>query len=389
MKHLIKTTAFSLLCLLCSNALTAQLNISLLGQRTYSSNLSDIWGYSNGSNEYALVGVNNGLSIVDVTTPTSPSEVQFISGPSSTWRDIKTWGNYAYVTNENSGGLSIVDLSGLPGSAPSLNWTGGPNPLGGNVSFSSAHNIFIDENGIGYIVGANYLSGGAIMIDLAANPINPPIVGVYNTNYCHDIYVRNDVMYTAEIYAGQFAIVDISNKLSPVTLGTQSTPSNFTHNTWLSDDGNYLYTTDETGGASVTSFDVSDPTDINQLDRLFSTTSSSIPHNTFINGDFVVTAHYTDGVRIADATDPSNLIETGYYDTSPSSGSGYNGCWGVYPYLPSGIILATDQSQGLFILNPTYSYALSLQGSVTDASSGGVIFGATVQVVGVGSTTTD
>ncbi len=55
-----------------------------------------------------------------------------------------------------------------------------------------------------------------------------------------------------------------------------------------------------------------------------------------------MTAYYRDGVVITDVTNPSVMVKTGEYDTSPLSGSGYNGSWGVYPYLPSGNIIASD-----------------------------------------------
>jgi choice-of-anchor B domain-containing protein len=367
----------------------ARSNMSLLGQRSYADDLNDIWGYVDGSTEYALVGTTDGTSIVDVSNPASPVEVQFVDGVNSIWRDLKTWGQYAYATNESGGGLQIIDLSGLPSAAPSSNWFGGTLPGGGSLSFSTAHNVFVDENGVGYIIGANYGSGGAIMVDLAANPTNPPILGVYNANYCHDIYVRNDVMYTAEIYTGRFGIVDISNKANPVVLATQSTPNTFTHNVWLSDDGNTLYTTDETNGAGVAAYDISDITDINFLDIVYSSQSGAVPHNTFVNGDYLVTSHYKDGVTIIDASNPASMVETGYYDTSPFSGGGFDGCWGVYPYLPSGNIIASDQQEGLFILSANYSPASTLSGTVTDASTGAPLFGANVSIIGVGSTTTN
>ena len=379
----------ALVVLCCTTPSFAQLNTTLLGSLSYGPNLNDIWGYAAGGKEYALVGTTQGTSIVDVTNPTAPVEVVNVPGANSVWRDLKTWGSYAYATNESGSGMQIIDLSSLPGSAPSANWTGGPLPGGGSLSFSSAHNIFIDENGLGYIVGANYGVGGAIIIDIAANPTNPPILGVYNTNYCHDVYVRNNIMYTAEIYAGQFGVVDVTNPASPNVLATQSTPNNFTHNTWLSDDGNTLFTTDETNGASVTSYDISDLTDINQLDRFFSSTSGAVPHNTFVVNDWVVTSNYKDGVVVTDVSDPSAMVEVANYDTSPLSGGGFDGCWGVYPYLPSGIVLASDQQEGLFIIQVNYTYGSKLQGQVTDASTGGPLFGATVSIAGGASGTTN
>ena len=107
--------------------MSAQLNMSELGYldlvSLHNSDASDIWGYVDGSgNEYAIVGLNDGTSIVDVTDPANPFEVFFEPGMNSIWRDIKTWGNYAYVTTEEPQGLLIIDLSTLPGN-PNLTTT--------------------------------------------------------------------------------------------------------------------------------------------------------------------------------------------------------------------------------------------------------------------------
>ncbi|MDD4087737.1 MAG: hypothetical protein PHP48_10890, partial [Bacteroidales bacterium] len=92
-----------------------QLNMSLVGQKSYNQDLSDVWGYVDETGiEYALVGVYNGFSVVSLEDPANPEEVFFGPGPNSIWRDIKTWGDYAYVSNESGGGVYIVDLSPLP-----------------------------------------------------------------------------------------------------------------------------------------------------------------------------------------------------------------------------------------------------------------------------------
>ena len=44
--------------------------------------------------------------------------------------------------------------------------------------------------------------------------------------------------------------VDVSvNKTNPQTLGSATTPTYQAHNAWVSDDGNYVFTTDEQSGA--------------------------------------------------------------------------------------------------------------------------------------------
>ena len=80
-------------------------NMSLLGKYTYDFEgygVNDIWGYvDQEGNEYALVGLENGTSFVDVTNPANPIEKAYIPGPISTWRDLKTWGEYAYIVHDS------------------------------------------------------------------------------------------------------------------------------------------------------------------------------------------------------------------------------------------------------------------------------------------------
>ena len=93
-------------------------NITLLGSLDYSTSQgNDIWGWYNprNGNEYALVGLNDGFSVVNITNPVYPIEEFFIADSNSVWRDIKTWGNYAYVTSEANVGLLIVDLTDMTG----------------------------------------------------------------------------------------------------------------------------------------------------------------------------------------------------------------------------------------------------------------------------------
>ena len=328
------------------------LNMDLVGNLPYSQGTNDIWGYADGSSEYALVGTVTGFSVVDVTNPSNPIELFFIEGSSSTWRDIKTWGKYAYVTTEAEDGLLIVDLSDLSGQTYVYT----------QEFFLTSHNIYIDENGYAYIFGADTGNGGAIILDLTIDPMNPTIAGIFDDYYLHDGMVRGDTLWGSAIYAGVFSVIDVSDKSNPSIMSSYPTSCQFTHNAWISDDNNYLFTTDETSGCYIGSYDVSDIYNIQEIDLVQEWTGDGaygqqeevIPHNTHVFGDYLVTSYYTSGVTIIDASDPFNLIEVAYYDTSPSSGGSFDGCWGAYPYLPSGLILATDQQEGLFVLHTPY-----------------------------------
>ncbi|HNK98113.1 MAG TPA: choice-of-anchor B family protein [Chitinophagales bacterium] len=362
----------------------AQLNTELLGHLPYADQLSNLTGWSDGAgNEYAIVGTYDGTSIVDITDPTDPTEVAFVNGNNSIWREVRTWDHYAYVVTEAGGGLLCIDLSGLPASV-SYNYTNC------GIGLSTGHTVFCDENGFVHIFGSNIGAGGDQILDANANPMDPEFAGEVDMWYIHDGYVRGDTLWAGNIYNGWFSVWDISDKTSPVLKAQQSTPDNFTHNTWLTDDGNYLFTTDEVTNATVASYDVSDLTDIKELDQFQANPgTNSIPHNVMVLGDFLVTAYYRDGVVITDATYPDNMIKVGEYDTSPFAGDGFNGAWGSWPYLPSGNIIVSDMEEGLFIVGPTYVKACYVEGNVTDASTGAPIFGATVNFTGVVDATSD
>ena len=344
-----KKIIISICCLLSSFSLAQQsLNMDLVGNLAYPQGANDIWGYSDGSNEYALVGTQTGFSVVDVTNPSEPNELFFISGSNSIWRDIKTWQKYAYVTTEAADGLLIVDLSDQSGQTYVYT----------EEFFTTSHNIYIDENGYAYIFGADGSSnGGAVILDLNNDPMNPTLAGQFDDYYLHDGMVRGDTLWGSAIYAGVFSVINVTDKSNPTIMSSYPTSCNFTHNAWISDDNNYLFTTDEQSGCNVGAYDVSDIYDIEEIDLIqdWSGTGNVIPHNTHVLGDYLITSYYTSGVTIIDASDPFNLIEVAYYDTSSGfSGGDFDGCWGAYPYLPSGLVLATDQQEGLFILHTPY-----------------------------------
>lgn len=367
------------------NQALAQLNVDSLShinyQQLHAANLNDVWGYVDElGNEYALVGTSKGTSIINVTVPTNPFEVFWLPGSTSIWRDPSSHGDYAYVTTEANDGLLIIDLSPLP-QATNLTTTLYTGPA--NNPWQSAHTCFVDENGYAYVFGANRGNGGVIILDVFTNPMAPIEVGVFDNWYCHDGYVRNDTMYLANIYAGFFSLVDVSDKSNPVLLGTKTTPNSFTHNSWPSDNGQYVFTTDEISGAFLAAYDISDPTNIVEVDRIQNSPGSGIiPHNTHVKGDYLITSYYSDGIVIHDITYPYNMIKVAEYDTYEGQTISYDGCWGVYPFLPSGTALAADITNGLFIVGPTYQKAAYLEGIVTDQQSNLPLNDVLVKIVG-------
>ena len=108
-------------------------SVSLLGRMPLnklspnSNSANDIWGHVdlNNMNEYAIIGLQRGISVVNVTNPENPTLVGTISGQPTTWRDIKVfqfystgeqrWKAYAYAGADSvTEGLTIIDLNSLP-----------------------------------------------------------------------------------------------------------------------------------------------------------------------------------------------------------------------------------------------------------------------------------
>ncbi len=350
-----------------------QLNMTLLDNIDYDAELNDVWGYAdpNTGIEYALVGAVNGVSIVSLEDPDNIVEVAFIPGQASDWRDIKTWGQWAYVVADKAGtteGLTVIDLRDLPNSAPFFHWTPNLPNLG---TLRKCHNLFIDENGYAYLAGCNVNSGGMLYIDVFSEPGNPIFVDAGPNSYSHDVFVRGDTMYSSEIDAGRLAIYEVSDKSNSQFIAAQATPFAKTHNAWLSDDSQVVFTTDELADAPVVAYGLSDLNDIEELDQyrpIATLQQGVIPHNVHVWQDWLIISYYTDGGRVVDASRPHNLIEVGNFDTFfGGSTNGFDGVWGAYPFLPSGKVLLTDIGNGLYVLDANYVRACWLEGKVTDA----------------------
>jgi choice-of-anchor B domain-containing protein len=332
---------------------------------------NDVWGYvaPNGG-EYALLGTYGGTAVVNVSTPWAPYETGYVPGPGSTWRDIKTYRHWAYVTNESSGGLEIIDLADPESPVDLPNYTG----------FSTAHNLYVDTTTARcYIAGSDLAAGGVRILSLA-DPAAPVEIGSWEDVYFHDVTVQDDVLYGSAIYD---ATLRVLNAASPGALAPIATiggyPQAFTHAAWPTADGTHVMTTDEVSGAACRMWNLAT---LMQTD-LYLPSPGTIPHNVVIDGDLAFISHYTLGVRVVDVSDPAAMQEVAWHDTWPTDDNGStNGCWGVFPLFASrpGLFVASDRATGLYVLE--YKGPLGvLAGSVTETGTGTPIAGAQVKLL--------
>lgn len=353
----------------------SQLNMTLQDSVTYTSGVNDICGWASpDGKEYALVGLHGGVAIVDVDV-TPLQEVAFISTVNNLWKDINTYSHYAYVSAEANVGILIIDLQYLPDSVKTYIWQdslptdNGPRPL------TKAHTLWTDEeDGLLFLNGSNLNNGGVVICDIATDPTDPRFLGYAPAIYSHDCYSRDSILYSAEIYAGNLSIYDIHDPQNIVMQGQVKTPNEFTHNAWLSDDSKTIFTTDERANSYVTSYDITDPGNIKELDRWRQAAtegSGNIVHNVYNwKEDWLLVAYYANGTVIVDGSRPDNLVEVGNFDSWLGADGGFPGVWGTYPWLPSGKVLSSDRNSGLYVFVPNYVRACFLEGAVVDSITG-------------------
>jgi choice-of-anchor B domain-containing protein len=350
--------------------------------------VNDIWGWTDPitGKEYALVGLSDGVSFVDVTSPTSPvvigkliethdhSRTEAIQHGESSWRDIKVYADHAYVVSDlnQEHGMQIFDLTQLRdfdgSSFQTFEQTARYPGIG------SAHNIVInEETGYGYIVGISSGSGpctdgGLHIVDLQ-DPANPQYVACFDDDgYTHDaqcvIYNGSDADYVGmEICFNSnedtFTIANTNDKNDIQMISrTSYTDAGYTHQGWLSEDQDYFFMNDE--------FDEGDHGynprtiiwDVKDLDNPihigdFYNEAVSIDHNLYTHNNMIFESNYSSGLRVVDYTRVANiqLREVAFFDTNPSSDViEYVGSWSNYPYFESGNIIVSDMSNGLFVL---------------------------------------
>ncbi|MDQ3019216.1 MAG: choice-of-anchor B family protein [Bacteroidota bacterium] len=336
-------------------------NTYLLRNLDLYSSYSACWGYTApDGREYAILGTQVGTSFVDITDSANIHEVDSVRGLNSGWREMKTYSHYAYVvteasstSNPSNNGLQIIDLQYLPDSVKLVKtWN--------YAGYTKTHSISQSGHYL-YLNGGNSATNGGVTVVDIADPINPVKMGQWSTLYVHDCRILNDTIWASNIYTGQISIINATNKNSLQFVRTwRSFPTSevSTHNSDFTIDRKYTLTTNEISSPNG-KLNVWNIQDLNNI--VFVTEwqptgiTTAIVHNVEIYGNYAVIAHYRAGIRIVDITNPENPVEVAWYDTYPSSNSAsYSGCWGVYKF-PSGKIIGSDISSGLFVIKTTIS----------------------------------
>ncbi len=333
---------------------------TLVASTDHNNNYNEVWGIVHNNREYAIIGTTAGTHFIDVTDPTTPTEVAYVAGKAQgqiiIHRDYHDYGGYIYaVADEGNSSLQIIDYSNLPTSVSVV--------YDADSLIRRSHNIFIDTTSAKLYSLSNATNStyqAMAIIDLS-NPVNPTFVGSYNNfggtvvSHVHDAFIRNDTAYL-NCGGDGFFVMDFSNTASPQYLGGMTTylQQGYNHSGWLNAVGDYYYMADENHNSPMKVVSVADLNDIKVLNTFTAgaTHNFSIPHNQIVHDNKLFVAHYYDGLQVYDLSNPLTPNRTHFYDTYlDAARNRYEGAWGVYPFLPSGNILISDMQSGLFVLD--------------------------------------
>ena len=398
--------------------------------------MNDLWGWTSpDGEEYALAPNSGGIAIIRVTDPENPEFLGRIPSQNpgdfrNIWGDPATFEDYAYFVTEIDGSsIVIVDLSGLddldaassadtPLPAPFSFWREG--------GYDGSHNIHINEaSGYAYVAGVHLEPGAnacgaadparfnTLILDVMADPADPPVVACLENVGEHDFFVVNytgpDTEHQGKEIAfvfdgrdregqsmglpvgGETLIWDVTDKSSIVELASFRLPGLvFSHNGATTNEQDFLFIGDEidelvlAGWAFSFVFaqPVDEPTnkpqtgtyivDIRDLDNpvfheRYEDGTVGLDHNFVVEGDKLYIASYTSGTRILDIGRDGNgdvvLSPHAVMDTEPrlqektlnikqeeNFSSAFLGQWGIYAFPESDTIIASDINNGLIVM---------------------------------------
>jgi choice-of-anchor B domain-containing protein len=332
---------------------------------------NDVWGWKDPvtGKEWALMGLNTGISFVDVSDPENPVVIGRLpthTVPSS-WRDVEVYKDHAFVGADAAGnhGMQVMDLTRLRTAPPGTIFPEDAHYAG----FANSHTIIINtETGFAYANGTNTCAGGNHIVNIN-DPKNPQFAGCFSSDgYTHEtqcvIYQGPDAEHKGQEICfnsneDTLTIVNVTNKGAPVMLSRTPYPgSAYTHQGWLNADHTEFVLDDELdesrfGHRTRTRF-----FDITNLEapfvkKVFDGPNTAIDHNQYWLGRFVFQSNYRAGLRLLEFLTRGlvTLIERGYFDVHPADNlRGFNGSWGNYPFFPSKNFLISSIEEGLFVV---------------------------------------
>jgi choice-of-anchor B domain-containing protein len=318
------------------------------------------------------------------------------------------------MTTEATGeGVLVFELNALDAlpAAPSPAHLLSADAVWAEGGYESSHNLFVNqESGYGYLVGVHLEDGdnacgdadptkrfNTLVIDLAADPFDPPVVACLENTGEHDIYVVNyngpDKEYTNHEIAfvfdgrerdangntsiavgngGLTEIWDVTDKSNIQVLSSFNVPGVcFSHQGWTTKNHEFLLINDEitdsgwngwcpnVAGFANAGLFVVDVTDLDNpvFAKRFELGVFGNAHNFMRVNRHLYWAAYSAGARVLELKRTKKggmldleLTEVAHMDTEPRDYPHYFGLWGLFAFERSDTILGSDMVNGLVIM---------------------------------------
>ncbi len=283
--------------------------------------------------DYAYVISAEGLRVMDVSTPASPSEVGFLSLTSTAWSAVVS-GTYAYLAADWNG---LVVASVAPPTAPA--------EIGSITTVEGA--MWVDVKGrYAYVAAYN---AGLRIIDIS-NPASPSQTGFYDTpGSAMGVAVQGNLAFVADYDAG-LRIINVSDPANPVEVGSIQGPEDPSDpDAWTAQGvavaGDWAYVVD---WDRLRVIYIADPAHPIQA-ALFDTPGQA--YAVTVIGSYAYVADYDLGLSIVNISDPVHPHQAGFYDTpGTSTGIAVGGAGAASVSATGQLVYVADGDNGMVIL---------------------------------------
>ncbi len=281
----------------------------------------------------------DGLRIVDVTDPAHPRERGAFVVADDYWNDVEvlTVGGRRYAIGASTV-THVVDVTDPD--APAL------------VAElpAASHTVLLDGT-IAYLAP----DGPPVKIYDLADPRAPRLLSTIADHTAHDVVVADGTAYLSEAFVGVVAL-DVADPAAPTLVATADDVNRYWHHAWpTSVAGRRLLLSGDEGNATVVRVLDATPgaTFLATVGEWNSPRELVSIHNFQAIATRAYVAHYQDGVRVLDLSDPAHPTPVAYFNTwreHSGPAGGFTAAFGVTVDAARGRLYVADSIRGLMIL---------------------------------------
>lgn len=301
----------------------------------------------------------DGVRIVDVSDPAVPADLGYFAAESDNFNELKVvedaGGSPYLLVASAAAGVYVVDVSdpAAPAQVARIAPNGEP-----DHGIHTLYTETIDATTYAYL--ADGFTDQLFVYDVT-DPVNPVDVGTYtigNEDYgIHAVFAVDGRAYIQATVGGMIVVDLLPDPSAGAVVGQYQKPDLYAHQAWV---------TTTTGGRTVAAYGDEgygahlEIIDVDETSGEFMTRIGEIAlrdqvsiHDVMALGDRVYVAHYQDGLRIFDISDPTAPAQAAHFNTwDPATAPGaiFEGASGLDIDVDSGLIYLTDSPRGLLIL---------------------------------------